>query len=138
MREQRMGPQQAPDWGKLISDVVETGLTHTEIGIRMGAMLSASMVRKYSTGVQPVHFRGEALIALWCERRGEEREALPMLEVVRGYRAGRGRLVNVAPRMQDALQLAALVAAIAPPKQKAPTGAPRKTVRKTVKAKADA
>lgn len=107
--------QNAPDWGQLISDVVSTGLSHGQIGERMGAMLTTRMLRHYAEGVQPVHFRGEALVLLWCERMELDRTELPMLEVVRGHRAIRPKVIDVSPKMRNAH---ALLEAIKPPVQR--------------------
>lgn len=115
MREQRIGRQSAPHWGKLIEDIVATGMPLADVGKRMGAMLTTRMLRAYVDGAQPVHFRGEALIALWCERLKATREELPLLDVTRGYRAVRPKAVDISPQMRNAQ---ALMEAIKPPVQR--------------------
>jgi hypothetical protein len=92
-------PQMAPDWGRLIAEVVASGLTHADVGIRMGAVLTQRMLRHYAIGVQPLHFRGEALIVLWCERLARARTDLPMVQVQRGHRAS--RTVIAGPKLQS-------------------------------------
>lgn len=133
MLKRTQEPQRAPDWGQLIADVVGTGLSHGDIGSRMGAMLTTRMLRHYAEGVQPVHFRGEALIALWCERMKSERAELPTLAVVRGHRAARPKVVDVSPQMRNAQ---ALMEAIKPPVQRLVKAIARKAVPKAAKAKA--
>ena len=123
MREQNIGKQQAPDWSRLIEDVIATGMTLAQVGSRMGTMLTTRMLRHYADGVQPVHFRGEALIGLWCDRMKRERDDVPMLEIVRGHRAARPKVVDLSPKMANA---ALLMQAIKPPVQRAPTSAKRK------------
>lgn len=129
MREQRIGPQAAPDWARLIAEVVQTGLTHAAIGQRMGAMLTTRMLRAYGDGAQPVHFRGEALISLWCDRLKRDRTALPMIEVVRGHRAVRPKSVDLSPKM---LNVQALMEAVRPPVQQVE----RQGVKRKAKAEA--
>lgn len=114
MREQRIKGHAAPAWGVLIEQIVAAGLTHAVIGERMGAMLTSRMLRAYADGAQPVHFRGEALIALWCATLKRAREDMPMLPVERGHRASRPKIADLSPRMAN---VQALVAAVRPPQQ---------------------
>jgi len=114
MREQRIKGHSAPAWGQLIEQLVAGGLTHATIGERMGAMLTSRMLRAYADGAQPVHFRGEALIALWCETLKRTREDMPMVAVERGHRAARPKVADLSPKMAN---VQALVAATRPPQQ---------------------
>lgn len=75
------------------------GLTHADIGKAMGSVLTLRMLRHYRLGVQPLHYRGEAMILLWCETLGAERAALPTMELVRGHRVA-GRETENGPRVQ--------------------------------------
>ena len=91
------------DWGQLISDLIDDGLSQREIGLRMGVELTGRMIGHYARGVQPVHFRGEALIDLWCEQLEKKRCELPTLEMERhrGHRATR-RERDLSPKIQNA------------------------------------
>lgn len=77
----------AVDWAAVINALLERGLTMRAVGDAMQLQLTARMLQHYEIGVQPAHFRGEGLIALWCRTTGEGRDALPMRGVVRGHRA---------------------------------------------------
>lgn len=114
MREQRIRGHSAPAWGLLIEQLVSKGLTHAAISARMGAMLTSRMLRAYADGAQPVHFRGEALIALWCETLKAKREDMPMLAVDRGHRASRPKVADLSPQMAN---VALLTQATRPPQQ---------------------
>lgn len=127
MREQRIKGHSAPAWGQLIAQLVAGGLSHATIGQRMGAMLTSRMLRAYTDGAQPVHFRGEALIALWCETLKLKREDVPMVAVERGHRAARPKVADLSPRMAN---VALLTQATRPPQQAvARQGAPRKPAK---------
>lgn len=75
-----------PDWALMIHQLLEGGLTTRKIGDAMSFVLTNRMVRHYQLGVQPLHFRGEALIALWCSTLKRERGDLPTMELSRGHR----------------------------------------------------
>lgn len=82
-------PTQTPDWAAMIEQMVDKGLTHADIGKAMGSVLTLRMIRHYRLGVQPLHYRGEAMIQLWCETMAAQRGALPMMELVRGHRVAK-------------------------------------------------
>lgn len=93
-------PQMAPDWGRMIEDMIRAGLKHADIGREMGVDLTERMVSHYRVGVQPVYWRGEALVVLWCKTLRKKREALPMLEVTRGHRVRENRSGETGPRLR--------------------------------------
>lgn len=68
-------------WGQLLDDLLAKGLTTREIGGAMGFELSTRMVEFYRRGVQPLHWRGEALLNLWCATMKKQREQAPMAAV---------------------------------------------------------
>ena len=39
------------------------------------------MVSYYAQGVQPLHWRGEAIVAMWLRVTGRQREQLPMTTI---------------------------------------------------------
>lgn len=79
----------APDWGQLIEQLVAAGVDDRSIGAAMSCILTSRMIRAYRLGAQPLHFRGDVLIELWCEKLGRDRADLPMAEVIRGHRCAR-------------------------------------------------
>ena len=81
--------QQTPDWAAMIAQMCERGLTYSDIGKATSSMLTHRMVRHYATGVQPLYWRGEQMIELWCATLKLKRENLPMADIVRGHRADR-------------------------------------------------
>lgn len=99
MRE-RLSTPIVVDWSALIADLVATGMPLATIGKRMGCALTTRMLRFYASGSQPVHFRGELLVELWCERLAKDRAALPKVEIVRGHRAVRPKTVDTSPKLQ--------------------------------------
>ena len=87
----------AVDWAAVINALLERGLTMRAVGDAMQLQLTARMLQHYESGVQPAHFRGEGLIALWCRTTGEGRDALPMREVVRGHRVAHASAAVAGP-----------------------------------------
>lgn len=62
--------------------------------------LTARMLLHYRHGAQPPHWRGEGLIAMWCDKTGMKREDLPQMKLIRGHRA-KDRTEPVGPRVQS-------------------------------------
>lgn len=88
----------APDWGKLLDDL-QAVMPLRKIAEAMGlTMITESMLRSYRGGVQPMFWRGDALVTLWCDTMKVERENVPRIPVVRGHRTQR-RLVDTSPRV---------------------------------------
>jgi hypothetical protein len=84
-----MKPDQAPDWGSLIDDLVGTGLSQRGIADAMGlTQMTESILRSYREGVQPMWWRGDGLVRLWCDVMKRERSDIPMIPVTRGRRRG--------------------------------------------------
>jgi len=79
--------QTAPDWAVMIEQMVGAGLTFADIAKATQSVLTDRMVKHYAAGVQPLYWRGEAMIVLWCKSLRSDRAALPMCEIVRGHRA---------------------------------------------------
>lgn len=74
----------APNWAAIIDDMRDAGLSGHEIGRAMCCQLTDRMISYYAQGVQPLHWRGEAMIALWQATTGRTREMLPMHEIDKG------------------------------------------------------
>ena len=91
----------AVDWAAVINALLERGLTMRAVGDAMQLQLTARMLQHYESGVQPAHFRGEGLIALWCRTTGEGRDNLPTCDLVRGHRVERNREPDASPRLQE-------------------------------------
>ena len=82
----------APDWEQIIAQLCARGLTYGDISRETRSYLTNRMVSYYAQGVQPLHWRGEAMIALWIRSTGSTRDQLPMttISVAKG-RAMRAR-----------------------------------------------
>ena len=94
-------PQLAPDWGRVIDDMVRAKLTLAEIGHAMAVDLTDRMISHYRAGVQPTYWRGAALLKLWTEKTGKTLDTVPMREVVRGHRVPNNRPDPPGPRAQS-------------------------------------
>jgi hypothetical protein len=89
----------APDWPIVIEQIVATGLTHEEIARRANQSLKG--MRLLCDGMrQPLFYRGDALIVVWCEMTGKTRNDIPRREVVRGHRKARGP-ADLSPKLQS-------------------------------------
>lgn len=98
----------APDWPKMLDQLSEVMPTK-HIARAMGlTVLTESMLRSYRSGVQPMYWRGEALVTFWCETFSKSREEVPIAPIVRGHRAQR-RLVDTSPRVMALPNWAAVV-----------------------------
>lgn len=91
---------QTPDWALMIEQLQEHGLLIREIAVSMGAQLTDRMMSHYRAGAQPLHWRGEGLIALWCKTMDVGREGLPQMDLVRGHRVDVNR-TKTGPRLQE-------------------------------------
>ncbi len=88
----------APDWAKMIEEL-SNRIPVKHIARVMGlTILSESMLRSYRNGVQPMYWRGEALVVFWCETMNRTREQLPMIPVQRGHRSAR-RQSDTSPKV---------------------------------------
>ena len=83
-----MKPIAANDWSAMLNELSDLGVGSRRISEAMGGEVTDRMLRVYRNGVQPTHWRGEALLALWCEMTGKNRETAPQCQVIRGHRAG--------------------------------------------------
>lgn len=91
-------PDLAPDWASLLDDL-SSRMSIRRIATVMGlTMLSESMLRTYRDGVQPMYWRGDALVKLWCETMGKTRDQVPLAPVRRGHR--RRQVDETGPRVQ--------------------------------------
>lgn len=70
----------------MIGQIVDSGLNHRQIGDATGSVLTRNMIRHYELGVQPLYWRGEAMIVLWMQATGKAREDVPTQEVVVPHR----------------------------------------------------
>ena len=76
------------------------GLTFADIAKATQSVLTDRMVKHYAAGVQPLYWRGEAMIVLWCKSLRADRAALPMCEIVRGHRVTPSK-ANPAPVLRS-------------------------------------
>lgn len=88
------------DWGALLDDLAEAGVTFPQLRSAVGIDISDRMASYYRAGRQPRHWVGELMISVWCKATGNSREKVPKCELVRG------RVVKVeGPRVQDVAKL---------------------------------
>lgn len=116
---------QTTDWFQLITDLMQAGIPMRRIGETMGfAQLTGQMLRHYRAGVEPLHWRGEALVEFWCKTTARPREERPMRDKGGRYRAAivgvrpshptkQGAQAELAP-LPQAVQPVAPIAAVAP------------------------
>ena len=114
------------DWVELIDELTRRGLSRRQIGDAMLTQLTDRMVNHYRAGVVPLHYRGEALIALWCRVTGSARESLPLVELTRGHRAEHREPVS-GPTVSDLPQWPPCAPVSVAPVRRGP-GRPRKAV----------
>ena len=65
------------DWTEIILDLRRAGMRQHEIAKAAGKAAGEAAIRSYLAGATPVHWRGEILLDLWCERTGKPRDAAP-------------------------------------------------------------
>ena len=84
-------PETAPDWGRLIRELMGDGMSANEIAGAMGyGCMTDNMVRKYLSGtIQPMYHRGVGLVGLWVTRFQRTHDDVPQAAVIRGHRAQR-------------------------------------------------
>lgn len=79
----------APDWFRIITDLIYAGVTMQEVARRLDLITSESLIRHYRAGVQPTYVRGEQLIRLWAETMKREASEAPRIPWAQGHRAAR-------------------------------------------------
>lgn len=105
------------DWAAMIEQLLALGMSERGIGRVMQSELTRRMIEAYRRGAQPLHWRGELLVRLWCSETKQERAAAPLCQVVRGHRVDR-REIN-GPQVQSLPQWpVAVPVAVKPAKKK--------------------
>lgn len=92
---------QAVDWFRLLWDLVQRGWSVRSIGHKVG--IPSSTLYHYMRDSHPPHWRGEDLIALWCQACAKQRDDVPMCDVYLGPRVVEKRGPDVADRAAEAL-----------------------------------
>jgi hypothetical protein len=72
------------DWFRLLWDLIQRGYSIADVSKL--ADIPESTMKGYMRGSHPVHWRGEALVHVWCKTCGKPREALQMTELYTGPR----------------------------------------------------
>lgn len=94
--------QTVRDWWAMIDQLMRKGLNLKEIGDAMGCQITHRMICHYRAGVQPLHWRGECLLDLWCRTTNQDRSAAPTTQLVRGRRrVDFNRPLPTGPQMQS-------------------------------------
>lgn len=86
------------DFGAIIRDLLHHGVERKCINVA-GGNLTDRMLDHYMRGSQPLHWRGEGILQLWCKSLKREANTAPVCEVLRGHRASRTLVVG--PRVQS-------------------------------------
>lgn len=110
------------DWAAMLEHINGSGMSDDQIRRELGGVLTKRMVGKYRGGVQPLYYRGNLMLDLWCRVTGKAPDLAPLAEVVRGHRVDR-RLVKTGPAMESLAQWPPCPQPAAPKKR----GRPRKT-----------
>ena len=74
-----MSAPMVTDWFRLLWDLVQHGIPLRTIAARTD--IAEATLRGYLAGSHPVHWRGEALIVLWCATCNRGREDVPTVEL---------------------------------------------------------
>ncbi len=82
----------------MIADLRADGMSDHLILSTMGYAYSDRLIWHLMGGTQPLHWRGEQLVALWCERMRKERDQVPTCNLVRGHRVAKRVEQNKAPK----------------------------------------
>lgn len=75
------------DWGLMVEQLLAHGVTRSQVH---AGLMSDRIVAHYAKGVEPLHWRGERILSLWCKTLGKSRDEAPTRPVVFGHRAERG------------------------------------------------
>jgi hypothetical protein len=67
----------APNWFRIISDLIYVGIPMKELSRQVDAQMSEALIRHYRSGGQPTYVRGEALIRMWCNTLNKEPNDVP-------------------------------------------------------------
>lgn len=95
-----MNPPAVIDWFRLLRDLIQRG--HSIAALEKRSGIAESTLRGYLQGSHPPHWRGEALIALWCQSCEKGRDDLPMTEL---YIAPRVVERKAGPEVNDSMDL---------------------------------
>ena len=94
-----MSTPQAIDWYRLLWDLIQCG--HSIADVSKMADIPESTMKGYLRGSHPPHWRGEVLIAVWCQTCKMARKDLPMTDV---YIAPRVVERKAGPEVNDSLR----------------------------------
>lgn len=72
-------PVEAIDWFRLVWDLIQHGQTLTSVAQTAG--IPRTSLNDYMRGGQPMHWRGERMIDLWCVVCSKPRSELPMVQL---------------------------------------------------------
>lgn len=92
--------QLTPDWAVMLDELMAQGVTVRDIKQALGVEVNNRIIWHYKNGSQPLHWRGEALITLYCTALARTREELPTMRLVRGHRVKENR-EQTGPRLQS-------------------------------------
>jgi hypothetical protein len=90
--------QHTYDWAAMLDELYEAGLSSAKIASETGVVQTHRAIAHYRRGVQPLYWRGKALLDLWCSELRKTPDDAPTQEIRRGQRVVRELVV--APRVQ--------------------------------------
>lgn len=94
-----MSTEQVIDWFRLLWDLVQRGHSIADVSKTSG--IAESTIKGYLRGSHPPHWRGERLVALWCQTCDRTRDDLPMAEL---FIAPRVVTRNTGPAMDESMK----------------------------------
>lgn len=83
------------DWATIVEQLLAAGVKPSSIN---GGQITHRIIHHYRRGVQPLHWRGEMMLAAWCGHFGKAKEDAPQCPVVRGHRVD--RRLEPGPKLQ--------------------------------------
>lgn len=84
------------DWATIVEELLAAGIKPSSIN---GGQITHRIIHHYRRGVQPLHWRGEMMLAAWCEHFKKAKNEAPTCPVVRGHRVD--RRLDPGPRVQS-------------------------------------
>lgn len=87
------------DWAGMIRAMLQHGVPRQDIA---GGALNERMLHHYQRGAQPMHWRGELILAQWCKAFGKPRSDAPTMTLTtHRHRVDRRLQPEEGPRVQS-------------------------------------
>ncbi len=113
-------PTMSFNWAEIVEQLLDAGVKASSIN---GGQITHRVIHHYRRGVQPLHWRGEMMIAAWCAHFGKAKDEAPQCPVVRGHRVD--RRLDPGPRIDSLPQWPVAVPMSVKPLRKKPGPKPK-------------